>query len=182
MGALPVKRGSSVPSRLRRHALVVFMLGSALCFGGQVAAATKLIPVAAQAVKPLSLASVQDLDLGTILLGPGKWSNAAVGVSRAGAFSCASVNVTCSGVSRAATYTLTGSNSAVVRITAPNVVLTNQSDPSQTLTLIIDNPGTVTIPNSGQKGIDFSLGGSIVVDSNTAGGTYAGTFNVTVDY
>jgi hypothetical protein len=81
-----------------------------------------------------------------------------------------------------ATYNLTGSNSATVRITAPNVVLTNQADPSRTLTLVVDNPGTVTLPNSGQKGIDFSLGGSIVVNSSTAGGTYAGTFNVTADY
>jgi hypothetical protein len=171
-----------VRPRLRRHILAGFMLGGALGMPQQAAAATKVIPVAAKAVKPLSLVSVQDLDLGTILLGPGAWSNATIGISRGGAFSCASSNVTCSGVPQVATYNLTGSNSAVVRITAPNVVLTNQSDPSKTLTLVIDNPGTVTLPNSGQKGTNFSLGGSIVVSSTTAGGTYAGTFNVTADY
>jgi hypothetical protein len=158
------------------------MLAGALGMPQQAAAATKVIPVAAKAVKPLSLVSVQDLDLGTILLGPGAWSNATIGISRGGAFTCSNSNVTCSGVPQVATYNLTGSNSAVVRITAPNVVLTNQSDPSKTLTLVIDNPGTVTLPNSGQKGTNFSLGGSIVVSSTTAGGTYAGTFNVTADY
>ena len=169
-------------SRLRRHVLTISILAGILSLPQAAWAATKIVPIKAQAVKPLTLSSIQDLDLGTILLGPGSWSNATVGISRSGAFTCANPNVTCSGVARVATYNLTGSNSATVRITAPNVVLTNQADPSRTLTLVVDNPGTVTLPNSGQKGIDFSLGGSIVVNSWTAGGTYAGTFNVTADY
>ena len=168
-------------SRLRRD-LLVALGGTALLAAAPSFAASKVIPVKAQALKPLTLSSVQDLDLGTILLGPGTWSNATIGIAKSGAFTCANPNVTCSGVARVATYNLTGSNGAAVRITAPNVVLTNQSDPSKTLTLVVDNPGTVTIPNSGQKGVDFSLGGSIVVSSSTAGGTYAGTFNVTADY
>ena len=169
-------------SRLRRHVLTISILAGILSLPQAAWAATKIVPIKAQAVKPLTLSSIQDLDLGTILLGPGSWSNATVGISRSGAFTCANPNVTCSGVARVATYNLTGSNSATVRITAPNVVLTNQADPSRTLTLVVDNPGTVTLPNSGQKGIDFSLGGSIVDNSSTEGGPYAGTFNVTADY
>jgi hypothetical protein len=40
----------------------------------------------------------------------------------------------------------------------------------------------VTLTNSGPPGSSFSLGGSISLSSTTAGGTYVGTFNVTVDY
>ena len=53
---------------------------------------------------------------------------------------------------------------------------------NERLTLVVDNPGTVTLTNSGPPGSIFSLGGSVTVSSDTAGGTYSGTFNVTVDY
>jgi hypothetical protein len=47
---------------------------------------------------------------------------------------------------------------------------------------VVDNPGTVSLPNSGNPGVEFSLGGTITLNSTTAGGLYSGTFNVTVDY
>jgi len=141
-----------------------------------------MVTVNATSVKPLSLVSVQSLDLGTLVLGPGSWQNATVGISRSGGFTCASSFVTCNGATQPASYTVTGSNGQTVRIVAPDVTLTNQANPSQTLVLVVDNPGTVTLPNSGTKGTTFSVGGSIVVSPSTAPGTYAGTFNVTVDY
>ena len=149
---------------------------------GEAAAATQIVQVNASVSKTLSLTRISDLELGQIILGPGTWSGATVSISRNGAFVCSSSNLTCSGTPQAAGYTVTGTNNAVVRVTAPNVVLTNQSDPSKTLTLTVDGPGTVTLPNSGTKGVDFSIGGSISVDSTTTGGDYAGTLNVTVDY
>jgi hypothetical protein len=138
--------------------------------------------VNATVVKPLTLTWLQDLDLGTIVLSNGTWAGATVGISRAGAFSCSSANVTCSGATKVAKYNVTGTNGQIVRISAPNVTLVNQSDPTKSLTLVVDNPGSVTMPNSGNKGVDFPLGGSIALSSSTAGGVYAGTFNVTVDY
>ena len=48
--------------------------------------------------------------------------------------------------------------------------------------MVVDAPATISLPNSGGKGVDFPLGGSIRLDSTTADGTYVGTFNVTVDY
>jgi Domain of unknown function (DUF4402) len=144
-------------------------------------AATQTAQVNASVVKPLTVSWVQDLNLGTIVLGPGTWSNTTVGISRAGAFACGA-NVTCSGASQVAKYTVSGSNNQVVRVSAPNVTMVNQSDSTKTLTLVVDNPGTLTLPNSGNPGATFSLGGSINVSSTTSGGTYAGTFNVTVDY
>lgn len=147
-----------------------------------IAATTKTAKVSAQVLKPLTLTRVQDLDLGTVVLAPGTWPSATVTLSRTGAFSCPGPNVTCTGAPRVAQYNVTGSNSQPVRINAPNVRLVNQADSSKTLTLVVDSPGTVSLPNSGNKGVTFPLGGSVTVSSSTADGTYSGTFNVTVDY
>ena len=77
----------------------------------------------------------------------------------------------------------TGTNKQVVQITAPNVTLINQSDADQDA-----DPGR---RQSRQRHPDqlracrvstSRIGGSITVSSTTADGTYAGTFNVTVDY
>lgn len=146
------------------------------------AANNQTVTVSASIVKPLTLAWVQSLDLGTIVLGNGTWSGATVGISRTGIFSCVNANVICSGATAVAKYNVIGTNNQVVRITAPNVTLVNQSDPTKTLTLTVDNPGSLTLTNSGNPGVDFSLGGSISLSSTTPGGVYAGIFNVTVDY
>lgn len=132
-------------------------------------------------VKPLTLTAVQDLDLGTIVLGPGIWSNSIVSISRGGVFSCGA-NLTCTGAALAAQFIVTGSNSATVTVTAPNVTLTNQADASKTLLLAVDAPATVDLPNSGNKGLTFAIGGSLTLSSTTADGQYSGTLNVTVDY
>jgi len=135
----------------------------------------------AHIVKPLTLNSVRNLDLGVIVLGSGTWSNATVGISRAGVFSCSNSNTTCSGAAQTAQYKITGTNNQDVTINAPNVTLTNQND-SSTLLMTVDNPGTVNLGNSGASGLTFDLGGSIIVSSTTSDGTYSGTFNVTVNY
>ena len=75
-----------------------------------------------------------------------------------------------------------GSNKGLVRISTPNVTLVNQNDPTKQLTLVVDAPAAVLLPNSGQPGVNFSIGGSITVNSTTAGGVYVGTFNLTADY
>ena len=155
---------------------------AALSAAAPARAASNVVAVQASVVKPLILTWIQDLDLGSVVLGPGTWSNATVSISRAGAFSCVNVNVTCNGATQVATYNVSGTNKQVVHISAPNVTMVNQSDPTKTLTLVVDNPGTVTLTNSGPPGSNFSLGGSITLTSSTAGGTYSGTLNVTVDY
>lgn len=163
---------------LRAAALLASLNGGA----APLAAATQSAAVTASASKPLIITKLQDLDLGSVTLGPGTWGNATVAISRAGVFSCGSANMTCSGATRVAQYNVQGSNQQTVRISAPNVTLVNQSDATQTLVLIVDSPGTVTLTNSGFPGVNFSLGGSVTLSSTTSGGTYVGTFNVTVDY
>jgi hypothetical protein len=136
----------------------------------------------AKIVKPLTLTWIQDLDLGTIVLGNGTWSTTAIAITSAGVFSCGSANVTCSGATKPAQYKVTGTNNQRVFITAPNVTLTNQNDNTKTLLLTVGNPGFVDLGNSGSAGVTFGLGGSIGVDSATTDGTYTGQFNVTVNY
>ena len=150
--------------------------------GMQAAAATQSASVTANAVKPLVISKLQDLDFGSVTLGPGTWSNASVSLSQSGAFSCTNANVVCSGVTTVAQYNVQGSNKQTVRISAPNVTLVNQSDPTKTLTLVTDAPATILLTSSGIPGSNFSIGGSVTLSSTTAAGTYSGTFNVTVDY
>jgi hypothetical protein len=145
-------------------------------------AMTPTATVSANIVRPVELTWVQDLELGTITLGPGTRSGATVANSKTGAFTSANASVTCTGATKVAQYNVIGTNKQVLTINAPNVILTNQSDPTQKLTLTVDSPGSVTLTNSGQPGSTFSLGGSITVNSTTVGGVYTGTFNVTVDY
>ena len=145
-------------------------------------AATVNVGVNATALKALQIVKLQDLDLGTITLGPGTWSNASISLSQLGVFVCLPLNITCSGATQVARYNVQGSNKGVVQISTPNVTLVNQGDASKTLTLVVDSPPAVILPNSGQPGVDFSIGGTITVNSTTASGTYVGTFNVTADY
>lgn len=137
----------------------------------------------ARIVKPLTLTWVDDLDLGTILLsGTGTWSGAVIAVAQNGARSCTNANVTCSGTTKQARYRVTGTNNQTVTISAPNVELVNQADPTRKLVLVTSAPATVALGNSGNTGLTFGVGGAITVDSATADGTYSGTMNVTVNY
>ena len=145
-------------------------------------AATVMASVTANNVKPLLLTKLQDLDLGSATLGPGVWSNATISLSQAGVLGCANTNVTCSGATLVARYNVQGSNQQTVRISAPNVTMVNQSDSTQTLTLVTNAPASIVLTNSGFPGVDFTIGGSVTLSSATAAGTYVGTFNVTVDY
>lgn len=149
---------------------------------GLAGAATLTASVSATPVKPLTLTKVQDLDLGSVTLGPGNWSDATITLSKAGTFSCTNPNLVCSGATVVAKYNVQGSNQQTVQISAPNVTLVNQNDSSQTLTLVTDAPSSAALTNSGFPGVTFSIGGSITLASTTAAGTYVGTFNVTVDY
>jgi Domain of unknown function (DUF4402) len=153
-----------------------------LAAGATAQAATVTASVTATANKPLVVSKVQDMNLGTVTLGPGAWSNATVSISQGGAFSCANANLVCTGVTAVAKYNVQGSNQQTVRISAPNVTLVNQNDPTQTLTLVTDAPASILLTNSGFPGVNFSVGGSVTLSSTTSGGTYVGTMNVTVDY
>jgi len=167
--------------KLRRLLSALCAAAAALCSAAPAPAANITAQAKATVLKPIALQSVQDLDLGTLVLSPGTWSSATVSLSRNGALTCPA-NVTCSGATQPAIYNVAGSNKQTVIIYAPSVVLVNQSDPSKTLTMTVDSPGSVTLTNSGAPGTNFPLGGSITIDSSTATGTYLGTFEVSAEY
>jgi len=154
----------------------------AACFAAQANAASQNASVKATVVKPLTLTKTQDLNLGTVTLQTGIWAGATVSVSRTGVRTCANPNTICSGTVLPAQFNVAGTNNQTIKVTAPNVTLVNQSSPSSTLMLTVDAPATVALPNSGSKGVDFGIGGSITLTSTTVPGTYSGTLNVTVDY
>jgi hypothetical protein len=165
--------------------IIAWLLGAlayVACAAGSARAATATASVSASNVKPLVLTKVQDLSFGTITLGPGVWNNATISVSQAGVLNCTNANLSCTGAVAAATYNVQGSNQQTVGISCPNFVLTNQTDPTQTLAITTNAPTSLVLPNSGFPGINFSIGGSVTLNSATSGGTYVGTFNVTVDY
>lgn len=172
-------------TKLRQQArsLTICLLSS--CLGGlgvPCLAATQSAAINATVNKPLVLSSIQNMDFGTVTLGPGTWANATVAISQSGTLSCGSANVLCTGAALPAKYNVQGSNRQTVQISAPNVTLVNQADPSKTLSLVTDAPKSIVLTSSGVPGVDFSIGGSVTLSSVTAPGTYAGTFNVTVNY
>lgn len=137
----------------------------------------------ARIVKPLTLVSTQNLDLGTLLLsGAGTWSGAVVNLAKDGTFTCPTTNVTCSGTPVVARYKVTGTNNQTVYVVAPDVTMTNANDSTKTLLLTVDAPTSVALANSGNTGLAFDIGGSITLASDTTDGVYTGTFAVTVDY
>ena len=165
----------------RRWTIAALAAAFAACLAAPASAATVNATAKAKVVKPLAIESRQNLDLGTIVLGPGNWAAAAVRLSRAGTLTCPA-NVTCSGATQVAIYNFAGSQGETVAISVPNVTLTNQANPSKTLTMVPDNVASITLANSGNPGTNVQIGGTIAVNSTTASGVYTGTFNVTADY
>ena len=166
---------------LRPGTIAAVAAAAAACCGAPASGATVNAQAKAQIVKPLAIASVQDLDFGTILLGPGNWSGVTVRLSQAGALTCPAP-LTCSGATQVAIYNIAGSKQQTIAVSVPNITLVNQSNPSRTLTLVPDAPSTIQLTNSGNPGTNVPIGGAITVDSTTADGVYSGTFNVTADY
>jgi hypothetical protein len=132
----------------------------------------------ARILKPLTLTAKQSLDLGTIALGQGTFSTT-VGVAKDGTWTCDSTKVTCSGTHQVARYNVSGTNGRTVTVTSGNVVMSNGT---QNLTLVVDAPASVVLPNSGNAGQDFDIGGSVALTEATPDGLYTGDFNVTADY
>ena len=134
-------------------------------------------------LKALTLTKSADLDFGTVVLGSGTWAGEVVSVDTGGTRICgAGTNLTCSVAATAAAYNVTGSNNAVVTVTVPASVVISNGSVNLTVTTSKSIGATVTMPNSGNTGIDFSIGGSITLASTTADGLYQGDIVVQADY
>jgi hypothetical protein len=146
---------------------------------GVAATPTTQATATAHIYKPLQISFAQNLDFGTLVLNTGSWSGQVVKIDQAGALTGCGANVTCSGTAVPAKYHLSGTNNAVVKITSLPFNLTGPG----TLAFTPDAPATVNLGPAGlTTGVDFSIGGSITLDSTTPDGVYSGTFAVTADY
>jgi hypothetical protein len=132
----------------------------------------------ARILRPLTLISKQDLDLGTIALGQGAFSTT-VGIAKDGTWTCDTTKVTCSAPHQVARYNVAGTNNRTVTVAVSNVTMTSGAN---TLLLIVDAPATVDLGASGTAGVDFDIGGSVSLADTTPDGVYTGTFDVTADY
>ena len=128
--------------------------------------------------KPLVITSVQDLEFGNVIL-PAAPGNYTISMAQDGTLSCPAV-VTCSGLSQPAIYNLHGSHKQVATVQVPEFDLVNALT-GDAIRFHPDAPSVVNLPNSGNKGADFNIGGSFTVPS-TAEGAYEGTITVIADY
>jgi hypothetical protein len=136
----------------------------------------------ARIVQPLTLDSVRNLDLGTIVLSGTAPYTDTVGITQAGVFSCGA-DVTCSGTTQTAQYTATGTQGQTLTVAgSASIPLVNQTQVSPNLSLTVAYPvaGSVVLNAAGT--VTFDIGGSIQVSDTTADGVYQGTFDVTADY
>lgn len=134
--------------------------------------------VKVKVLKPLVITKQQDLDFG-IIAAPSLSGTVTVTISQGGVLSCPAP-LTCSGTALPALYNIKGSNRAPVDIVVNGTDLVNPAD-STTIALTLDAPSVVTLPNSGNKGTDFNVGGSIEIHDG-ASGVYEGTIEVIAEY
>jgi hypothetical protein len=131
----------------------------------------------ARIVKPLTLTRTSHMDFGDIVVQDGGVATLAMG----GALTCTG-GLLCAATGTPAAYLVTGTNNQLVTVSAPDVSLTNALNPGTPLTLDLNAPASVLLPNSGATGENFSVGGSIAVAATTRDGVYTGDLAVTVDY
>lgn len=161
-------------------------------------AAVATASVNASVLKPVQLTGGGTLNLGTIMTPSAATFNGTFTVtpsaSQTGTFCAAGFS--CTGSVAAALFNIQGSNKTNIGLNIPlTVVLTlqNYSGGGTTPTISIATSNsiaanntsgsyTMQVPNSGQPGLDFYVGGSLTVTEATVGGNYSGTFTVTADY
>jgi hypothetical protein len=121
------------------------------------------------------------MDFGTVVLG-NLTTNQTISVTSAGRNCGSSAQLTCTGTFATAQFQVIGSNNQVVSIRAatPTTTLTSASGARLTLTPIV--PGSVTMPNSGNQGVTFEVGGSLVITPGSPDGLYSGIVDIQVSY
>lgn len=165
---------------LLRLSLMLFALATLTVVGvdhAQAQPVTTNAKVKVKLNKPLVLTLDQNLDFGSVILSGGASADTFV-IDQAGTVTCAA-GATCTGAPQQALFTVSGTKDQLVAITVPDFDMVNAS--GDAIRFIPDAPATVTLPNSGNKGIQFGVGGAIDVDQD-AGGNYVGTMTVTAEY
>jgi hypothetical protein len=137
----------------------------------------------ARIIKPLTLTSTGAMDFGTIVIpSAGVAANRTIVLGDTGVITdCGGdVDTVCSGATSVPTYNVTGTNRQDVTVNLNPSTLNGNN--GGTLTLQPTHAGTVTLPNSGNTGVDFVVGGEITITPATIDGYYTGFVDVTVEY
>jgi hypothetical protein len=141
----------------------------------------------ARLIKPLTLTANRALNFGTIVMGTIS-GNQVVSIDGDGKVTCGveGGGLTCTDTAAttaaSASYSVTGTQGQVVRISTAPTTLNNTSGGGGTLTLTPKAPEQLTLGNSGAAANDFTVGGSITISSSTIDGVYAGEVDVQVAY
>jgi hypothetical protein len=146
---------------------------------GTAQATTATATATVKVVKPLTLTAKQDLDFGQIIMVNVSGSSS-VSISQAGALTCGT-GLSCSGITNAAIFNVTGTNNQLVHIYAAASSLINAQN-GTTIAFTPNAPSSVMLTSSGAPGNDFNVGGTIVIPSTVTGGLYSGIVDITVDY
>ena len=140
----------------------------------------------AKIIKPLTLTKLVggDLDFGTIVVGTLAGAEDVTLDATTGLVGCGSSgNLTCSGLTSAAKYKVTGTKGMSVHVDTTASDLTNTtSGGSETLLFTPDADFDMPLTNGGAAGDNFNIGGKISIDSSTVDGLYEGFVEVQVSY
>ena len=172
---------------LRMTCLVASVAATALTAAPAAAApvgATTPANARARIVKPLTLTATGELYFGTIVIpAAGVTATRTIAVTNLNVRDCAgaSTEVTCSDPTTVPTYNVTGTNGLPVNITKTASSLTG-SNGGPLMAFRPTGPNSVVLPNSGNAGTNFTIGGEIDIVPATVDGVYTGAINVTVDY
>ena len=193
-----VRETGVIVSSKKLCAILVSSAAVALAISTPAAAVTASATVKANVLKPVQLTGGGTINLGTIVTPSTATYSGTFTVTpsatQTGTF-CAT-SFSCTGTPTAAMFNIQGTNKTDIQLNIPlTVTMTLQgytgsgAAPILTLTSrnsLFTNNATgnyiMQVPNSGQPGLDFYVGGSLTIDQNTVGGQYQGTFTVTADY
>ena len=164
--------------------LAIAGIGAALALTTSPAQAASQATGTARVYRPLVLSSDQNLNLGIIVLSGASFSGESVVMNTSGTITtCGTTagDLSCSGATLPARYTVVGAANQTVTVSAPAFNLTSGAT---NLLFTPNAPATVnTGANGNSTGVTFTIGGTLSGLANTTpDGTYTGTFNVTVAY
>lgn len=135
-------------------------------------------------VTPIAISKTQDLQFGKFIAGPGgtliiapadavNHIPAAVGVT---------TNATFANGAGPASFTVTGDAGAAYSINIPSTVTLTKPVTLETMTVSAINSDAGATPTITGGSVIVNVGGTLTVGAAQVPGTYAGSFNVTVDY
>jgi len=155
--------------------LLVLTVAAVAGFSDAANAAETTARGSATVLTPTAVSKVDDLQFGTIISGS---VDANVTMSDTGNFICGT-GLTCSGTHKASAFNVTGTGNQVVTLEMDATVkLTNGPGDSMDAALSTTS-STLTLSNGAGS---FKVGGILAVKANQPSGSYAGEYNVTVNY